>query len=106
MNNPNLVPNQQSGRGRPKGSVNRATQRVREAIAMIVENNLANLQGWIERVAIDDPKGACRIITDLCDFYVPRLARQEVMVTQDDGNDLRTMTDAELRARMKRVLNE
>ena len=36
--------------GRPKGSANKATAAVREAIALFAENNVDKLQGWLERI--------------------------------------------------------
>jgi|SRR5450759_1896172 hypothetical protein len=46
------------GPGRPKGSANKATTAVREAIARFAENNVEQLQGWLEKSAEKNPDKA------------------------------------------------
>lgn len=50
--------------GRPKGSKNRSTAAVRDSLAILVENNIENMQEWLERMAEDDPK----IMRPILDF--------------------------------------
>lgn len=73
-----------AGKGRPKGSPNKATKAAREAIASFVDGNADRLQGWLDEIAAE--KGALeafRAFTDLLEFHVPKLARTEV--TGKDG---------------------
>ena len=49
------------GPGRPKGTPNRATTAVREAIARMAEDNAENFVGWLNQVATSNPEKACDI---------------------------------------------
>jgi len=69
------------GPGRPKGSVNRATERTRKAIAMIAEDLADEFKGWITRTAQDDPKGAADIYLKAIEYHIPKLSRVEAHVT-------------------------
>ena len=63
--------------GRPKGTPNKATSAVREAIALFAEQNVGKLQGWLERVAQRDPAKAAELFTRVLEYHVPKLARTE-----------------------------
>lgn len=71
--------NKQAGnkRGRPKGSPNKATASAREAIAAFVELNVPRMQGWLDAIAVDDPKGAIDRVMAICEYHIPKLARTE-----------------------------
>ena len=64
--------------GRAKGSENKTTKDIKEAYRMLIEANLDNLTGWIERIAEKDPEKAIRILSDLSEYVIPKLARQEL----------------------------
>lgn len=64
---------------RPKGSPNKATVAAREAIARFVDGNADRLQGWLDRIAEDDPKAAYQCFMDVVEYHVPKLARTEVV---------------------------
>ena len=68
-NNPN---------GRPAGVPNKATKDIKEAYRMLIEKNLDNLTGWLEIIAEKDPEKAIRIISDLSEYVIPKLARSEM----------------------------
>ena len=76
-NNPN---------GRPVGSVNKATRDIKEAYRLLIEGNLDNLTLWLEQVATKDPEKAIRILSDLSEYVIPKLARSEF--TGAGGKDL------------------
>lgn len=61
--------------GRPQGSGNKSTAAIRNALAVLVEDNVHNLQLWLDQIARDDPKAAFNILTRLLEFHVPKLAR-------------------------------
>lgn len=69
----------QSGnpKGRPKGAVNKTTNKIREAFTKLVEVNLDNMTEWLEAVATDSPKEALDIINKLAEYTTPKLARVE-----------------------------
>lgn len=68
-----------AGRGRPKGSPNKATANAREAIARFVDGNAERLQGWLDEIAAKDgPKAAYDCFMDVLEYHVPKLARTEL----------------------------
>ncbi len=50
-----------AGMGRPKGSPNKATAAVREAIARMAEDNAPKFLEWMDQVAKTNPEKACDI---------------------------------------------
>lgn len=73
-------------KGKPKGAINKTTRDIKEAYKMLIESNLDNLTGWLEKIAEKDPEKAIRILSDLSEYVIPKLARQEF--TGKDGKDL------------------
>lgn len=69
------VPN--APKGRKKGQLNIATRDVRAAVALIAENNVANVQKWLERTARKQPARALQLYLDLIEYHIPKLARTE-----------------------------
>jgi hypothetical protein len=53
---------------------------------MLIESNLDNLTGWLEKIAEKDPEKAIKIINDLSEYVIPKLARSEH--TGSEGKDL------------------
>ncbi len=72
--------------GRPKGSLNKATGKVREAYQMLTEANLENMTNWLQTIAEDNPKEAFELMLKMSEYVLPKLARTEV--TGKDGQDL------------------
>jgi hypothetical protein len=75
------------GAGRQKGSANKATAKIKEAVVLLVENNLDNMSTWLTDVAKEDPKEALRIVTGLLEYSIPKLARVEAV--GEDGGPIR-----------------
>ena len=65
-----------AGKGRKKGVPNKATQTVREAIALVAEQNVAAVHRWLAE--IDDPAKRLDLYLRLLEYHVPKLARTEV----------------------------
>jgi len=80
-NDPNI-----NREGRTPGIPNRATQKMKEAFALLVEGNLDNMTLWLEQIAQDDPKSAMEIVIKLSERFVPKLTQQAL--TDADGGDL------------------
>lgn len=75
--------------GKPKGAVNKTTRQAREAIAMLVEANLDEMQGWLSAIAEDEKQGpavAFKLLMDVMEYHIPKLARTEL--TGADGGAL------------------
>lgn len=64
--------------GKTEGTQNKATKDIKEAYRQLIEKNLDNLTGWLEKIADKDPEKAIRIINDLSEYVIPKLARQEL----------------------------
>jgi hypothetical protein len=73
-NNPN---------GRPKGTPNKTTKEIREAINLIVSSNLERLQIDIDSL---EPKERIKVICDLMPFAVPKLQSIQAEVTDSKLN--------------------
>lgn len=70
--------------GRPKGSLNKATSKTREAFNKLIEDNLDNMSIWLAEVAAEDPKAALDVIAKLSEYIVPKLARTETTLETKD----------------------
>ena len=66
--------------GRPKGSKDKVTTKAKEAYAMFLENNMDNFQGWIDRVAANNPAKALEIMIKLTNYVIPIMNSNSVTV--------------------------
>ena len=79
------------GRGRPPGSVNKATKTFRETVSRLLEDNAENVSKWLTEVAEGsvekelkaDPKAALTLLAQMAEYATPKLNRTEV--TGDGG---------------------
>ena len=69
--------------GRPKGSKNRSTKAMKEALSQLVDDNLENMSDWLNEMARDDPKAAFQCMLNLMEFQMPKMSR----VTWIDENE-------------------
>lgn len=69
-----------AGKGRPKGSPNKTTQIVRDAIALLAEQNVPKMQTWLDDIAKDNPLKAYELTLALLEYNIPKLARTESSV--------------------------
>jgi hypothetical protein len=65
-------------KGKKPGTLNETTKDIKAAYKLLIENNLDNLTGWLEKIADKDPEKAIRIISDLMEFVIPKLARTDL----------------------------
>lgn len=93
-----------AGKGRPKGSVNKATATAREAIALVADGMAPEFEKWLGKIAegtpkeLDkdgnpktwlvkpDPRGAAEVYLKAIEYHIPKLSRAEV--TGKDGASL------------------
>ncbi len=71
--------------GRPKGSPNISTAKVRAAVARIAENNADAIQGWLDDIKC--PKQRLELFIKLLEYHIPKLARTEL--TGEDGGEIK-----------------
>ena len=72
--------------GRPKGSVNKNTKQIREAYQLLTEQNLDNMNRWLQQTAQEDHAKAIDLMLKLSEYIIPKLAITEL--TGGDGEDL------------------
>jgi vacuolar-type H+-ATPase subunit E/Vma4 len=73
-NNPN---------GRPKGSQNKDTKKLRESLQKIVEDHMDKFPDWLERVAEANPAEAIKLISAMSEYVLPKLSRKDVDLTSN-----------------------
>lgn len=74
-------------KGKPKGALNHTTKEIKEAFQLLVENNLNNMQSWLNQIAAKDPAKAMNILIGLSEYIVPKLARTELTGKNDSDLD-------------------
>jgi hypothetical protein len=60
--------------GRPKGSVNKSSNEIRETFQLLLENNLEKLQEDLNELA---PKDRIKLLLDLSNYILPKLRTTE-----------------------------
>lgn len=71
--------------GRPKGVGNKSTEAIRSAFAMLVEDNLSNMQDWLDRTAATSPAKALEIISDLAQYSLPKMKHVDANIELGDS---------------------
>ena len=66
--------------GRPVGAGNKVviSEKVREAFAQLLENNIGELEGWLHSLAKKNPEKALDIWVRISERFVPSLQRTDV----------------------------
>ena len=76
-----------AGPGRPAGSTNRATAEVRAVFSTLVTANQMHLQAWLDRVAVENPRGALELYLRLAEYVLPKVQRIDLS-TSSTGEPL------------------
>ena len=56
--------------GRPKGSVNKSNNKIRETFQLLLENNIEKIQEDLNEL---DPKDRIKLLLDLSSFIIPKM---------------------------------
>ena len=67
--------------GRPKGSVGKSNNKIREAFQMLLEDNLPTLKRDISSLA---PKERVKFMLDLATFIIPKMKSVQVNDTSEE----------------------
>ena len=70
--------------GRKKGTPNKVTKDIREAIGEMLEGCADRMGEWLDRVAAEDPAKALDLALKASEYAIPKLSRAEVK-TEDAG---------------------
>jgi len=65
----------EGNKGRPKGSVNKSSNEIREAFQMLLEDNLPTLKRDISSL---EPKERVKFMLDLASFIIPKMKAIDV----------------------------
>ena len=77
--NPNWVKGVSANpNGRKAGVPNKATKDIKQHYADLIAGNLDRIQGWLDRVAEQDPKSAIDLLIRLSPFVIPKQVTQEI----------------------------
>jgi len=76
--------------GRPEGSKNKSTQKIRESIQLIVENNIESIQDSLDLM---NPKDKMKFILDLMKLVLPTLRSEDEIksISETPSIDYRTL---------------
>jgi len=69
-----------SGQGRPKGSVNKDTAHIKEAISAFVQKNSKKVDTLFTQLCDEDPGKALQIYFGAAEYVLPKLARTEATI--------------------------
>ena len=64
--------------GRPVGSKNEINENIRQMFAMLLHNQLPNLEHWIMRAAERNPEKAVDLLLRVSERFLPSLQRTEI----------------------------
>ena len=72
--NPNWVKGvTQNPAGRGKGTPDRIRKNVREKFLHLIQNNMDNMQEWLDIMSIEDPEKAAGFVVKLLPYFIPKL---------------------------------
>jgi hypothetical protein len=91
---PGSKPGERRG-GRSRGTPNRVTRDVREALAAFTQGNVGKLQEWLEQVAANDPFKAADLFLRVLEYHLPKLARTETNLSGSVENTRRLIISDE-----------
>ena len=74
--------------GRPKGTVNKSTEQIRNFYQSFLETNMEKMQQLFDEVAAENPSKAIELILKVSEFVIPKLKAVEVDVPQLEQNEL------------------
>lgn len=99
-----IIRKRQKTGGRQKGTLNRVTADIRQALRDLAEGNADSVQGWLDRVAETDPAEAMRLWLALLRFVTPTLAAAAIadITPKSDKERVMEMTDEEI---MREIIN-
>ncbi len=60
---------------RKKGTTDQVTRDIKEAYSLLIENNLNNMEIWLNKLASKDPGKAFKLIIKLSKYIIPKLSR-------------------------------
>lgn len=66
--------------GRPKGTTNATTERVKQFYLELLNGNLDNIQLWLSQTASEDPARALDFLLKLSPFVIPKKTETDLNI--------------------------
>ena len=60
----------------------RRAKKIKQAFTLAVENHVESLSNWLETISTDNPAKAIELMTKLADYILPKLQRNDVIVSE------------------------
>lgn len=76
--------------GRKKGAENKVSADTKAMVRLLCERNMPKLEQWLDRIAVDDPKGAFDSLMKVVEYHLPKLGRIDTTVSGDPKAPLAT----------------
>ena len=70
--------------GRKKGTPNKSTSELRETFNTLINNNLDNIQEWLEKCAKRNPGKALDVLTRMAELIMPKPIAEADQPKQND----------------------
>jgi len=71
-------------KGRPKLEDSVVTQATRETFLFLLKDNFDNLKHWLDAIAKKDPEKAFKLILEVSEYILPKLARTTIEGDKDN----------------------
>lgn len=59
--------------GKAKGTQDRIRRETREKFLGLIQNNMDNMQEWLDLMSIEDPEKAANFVVKLLPYFIPKL---------------------------------
>lgn len=92
--------------GKVKGTPNRINKEVRSKFLTLIQNNMDNMQEWLDIMSIQDPEKAATFVVKLLPFFLPKLTEDLSETKQSPVFILPAGVDAEAINRAAKRLAE
>lgn len=90
--------------GRKKGTPNKNIKDIRQTFQLLIENNLDNMELWINQLAEKNPEKAINTILRLSDYILPKLTKTEI--TEKPVNEFEEMSEEDLDAELRKMVED
>src|SRR6185437_12722696 len=92
------------GKGRKKGTPNKATADVRTIIAKVAEANAPKISAWLARIGKHNPAKALDLYLRMLEYHIPKLTRTEIVKPLGGGG--RVIDSSQLTAEQREQLRQ
>ena len=81
--------NNNHSKGRPRGSQNKETKQIREALNTILTNNLDDIDTKLKEVAENNPAKYIELLLRICEYSISKIQSTQIVENQQDSTTYR-----------------